>query len=979
MVNEAPIRLRLLGGATLEGQDGPISGRPARRHVLALLARLAAAPGHSLSREALTALLWPETDPQGARRGINAAVYDARKALGADVLRTEGGEIRLDVEDLVPDVVEFDRACRAGDFARAVRLYAGPFLYGFHLPDAFEFEEWADRERERYARRQREALESAARAAEEAGDLAAAERWWGRLRAEDLSNVRVTARLMQVLAASGARGRAIDLAADHARHLREEYGAEPDRRIQLLRDEIMAGGSAAPPLEPFVVEESVAGIPLPDRGKPGPAASPSAAPAAPAAATRRWWAAGAAAVLLATLVVLAAPWRAVEEGAADALVPDRLVVLPFVVRGGDEYAYLGDGMAEILAGTLDGVGGLRTADPHAVLAFVEKDGLDPADPAAGERVAARFGAGRFVAGSIVESGGRIQVQAALYRADGTIEARGSAGAGGDAEFFAMVDELTRQLLAPRFDAERERMTRLAVTTSASMPALKAYLEGEARLRAGQFEAAGEAYRRATREDSTFALAWYRQAVAAEWAFQPHDAAVAVEHAVRMADRIPERDRLFLLGFSAYARGEADRAEALYERILDERPESVEAWLQLGEIRFHYAPSRGRTIVDSREAFERVLELDPTQEGARLHLARIAALRRDLPTLDAHLRWLEARDPESHATFEARGLRAFAAGDAEAARRLTGDLGAEDSYAVLGVLLGLFHVGETAGIEWAAELLARDHRPVEVRTAAWSVTALARVAGGRLAEAEAAIAAAERLDPLRGGELRAIIATLPFLEPDPRALATAREALLRGAPLAAGEGSFFLPDHDGVRPAMRAWLAGLLAAGLGDEAGALREARELERRPGPQADPTLPRDLAHGIRAEIHILAGRREQALAELDRIEEPPGYELVLPSPFQPRARERFLRARLLEDAGRAGDARAGWLRTGNRSFFDLPYRAPVQLRLAGLLERSGDRGGALEAYRQFVALWSRADPELRPLVDAARDRIGSLADTRD
>ena len=974
MMNEAPIRLRLLGGVTIEGPDGPITGRAARRHVLALLARLAGAPGHSLGREVLTALLWPETDPRGARRGINAAVYDARKALGADVLRTESTEIRLDIEVLLPDVAQFDRALEAGDFERAAALHGGPFLDGFHLPGAIEFEEWMHRERNRYGRRLREALEAVARNAEESGDLASAERWWGRLKAEDPSNVRVTARLMQVLAAAGARGRAIDLAEEHARHLREEYGAEPDPRIGALREEILTGSGVPPTIEPFPVEPA-SGVPLPDRGKPAPIADEAVAVEAEAPTGPWWkWGIGGFAVFAAAALLVFLPGRP-ERGEADEILPDRVAVLPFVVRGSDDFAYLGDGMAELLAASLDGVGALRTVDPHAVLSFVAENELDPADPAAGRRTSTRFGAGRFVIGSIVESGRRIHVQATLYRVDGTIEARGSAGAGTDGEFFAMVDELLRQLLVPRFDPDEERMTRLAVTTSPSMPALKAYLEGESRLRAGEFEASSEAFRRATREDSTFALAWYRQAVAAEWAFQPHDAAIAVERAVRMADRLPERDRLFLIGWNAYAHGEADRAEAVYERILDERPEEVEAWLQLGEIRFHYAPSRGRTIADSKDAFERVLELDSSQEGARIHLARIAALERDLAALDRHLERLSARNPSSHATLEARGLRAFAAGDQEAARVLAEALGREDSYAVLAALMGQFHVGEAAGIEWAAELLTAGDRPPEVRTAGWILLALARVATGRLAAAEAAITAAERLDPLRGGELRAIVATLPFLESDPRALAAARGALERGTPLAGGEDSFFLPDHDGVRPIMRLWLSGVIAAGLGDEAEAVRAAVALERRPGPEADPTLPRDLALGIRAEVHRRAGRPDQALSELERIEEPPGYELVLPSPFQPRARERFLRARLLEEAGRSADARAAYLRTGNRSFYDLPYRAPVQLWLGGLLERAGDRDGALEAYRQFVVLLDGADPDLRPRVQAARERIGSIA----
>lgn len=95
-----------------------------------------------------------------------------------------------------------------------------------------------------------------------------------------------------------------------------------------------------------------------------------------------------------------------------------------------------------------------------------------------------------------------------------------------------------------------------------------------------------------------------------------------------------------------------------------------------------------------------------------------------------------------------------------------------------------------------------------------------------------------------------------------------------------------------------------------------------------------------------------------------------MLPSPFHPRARERYLQARLLEDAGRLDEARAVYASTGNRSLYDLPYRAPVLRQLGGLLERAGDERGSSQAWSAFAALWSEADSELQPAVAAARRR---------
>ena len=71
-------------------------------------------------------------------------------------------------------------------------------------------------------------------------------------------------------------------------------------------------------------------------------------------------------------------------------------------------------------------------------------------------------------------------------------------------------------VARRYQAEGERLSRLAATTTGSMPALRSYLSGEAAFRAGAFDRAVEEFRRATERDTTFALAWYRLAVAEEW-------------------------------------------------------------------------------------------------------------------------------------------------------------------------------------------------------------------------------------------------------------------------------------------------------------------------------------------------------------------------------------------------------------------------------------------------------------------------------
>jgi DNA-binding SARP family transcriptional activator len=49
---------RFLGGASIEGPEGPLSGRVVQPRQLALLALLASARGQPISRDKLVAVLW---------------------------------------------------------------------------------------------------------------------------------------------------------------------------------------------------------------------------------------------------------------------------------------------------------------------------------------------------------------------------------------------------------------------------------------------------------------------------------------------------------------------------------------------------------------------------------------------------------------------------------------------------------------------------------------------------------------------------------------------------------------------------------------------------------------------------------------------------------------------------------------------------------------------------------------------------------
>ena len=347
---------------------------------------------------------------------------------------------------------------------------------------------------------------------------------------------------------------------------------------------------------------------------PGPGGSLRATPApwrrAPKALVR---------ALLLTLT-LGLAWI-VYRRAAPTVPPvsaSRLAVLPFAVRGSGGFSYLAEGMVDLLSRDLDGAGDLRTVDAGTILTAAAQNHRDGVlDVERGRIVARRVGAGLYVLGSVHAVGERVRIQAALYDvADASAGAKTQATVEGDsARLFELVDRLSAQLMVKRGRGAVTRLSETAAITTRSLVALKAYLDGERRLRAAslqpvRIDSAITMFQQAITEDSTFALAQYRMAVAAGWANRPAMATVAAGRALTLSDRLTERDRRLLTAYVDFRRGAANSAERQYRAILHDYPDDLEALFQLADVLHHYNPLRGRPRGEARELFTQVLDLDP---------------------------------------------------------------------------------------------------------------------------------------------------------------------------------------------------------------------------------------------------------------------------------------------------------------------------------------------------------------------------------
>lgn len=235
------ITVQLLGGACLRSGDAPLSGPPAQRHRIALLALIVASWPQPLSRDRAMAMLWPEKDVASARRLLNLAVHVLRTALGEDSIASTGDGLLLNPSRVNCDLHELRAAIESDASDRVARLYTAPLLDGFHLDDSTEFGFWLDERRSELSHAYIGALLALAERQQESGDVHGRVRTCLRLAAADPHSGVYAQALMRALDDAGDTPGAIQHASEHARRLRTDLELDPDPKVVALAKQLRSG------------------------------------------------------------------------------------------------------------------------------------------------------------------------------------------------------------------------------------------------------------------------------------------------------------------------------------------------------------------------------------------------------------------------------------------------------------------------------------------------------------------------------------------------------------------------------------------------------------------------------------------------------------------------------------------------------------------------------------------------------------------
>jgi tetratricopeptide (TPR) repeat protein len=648
--------------------------------------------------------------------------------------------------------------------------------------------------------------------------------------------------------------------------------------------------------------------------------------------------------------------------------PNLVAVFPFRVTGaGPALAHLREGMVELLAVKLTGEGGARAIDPTTSLsAWRRASGprQEDLDQETALAIARRLGAGRIIEGSVVGSPDRLVLA-------GTVAGAGERSSPVSVEgpldsLSVLVDRLTAGLLAGR-----EGAGHLAELTSASLPALRAYLDGRAAYRRGNYRESVRHFEHALQADSTFALAGLYLQQAAGWCCDVGSR--GFQRAWAGKDRLSPADRALLnaaAGPRYPDRSPSSEHLKAWEEAVSAAPDRAEAWYGLGDILFHQGRVLGVTGSWERgiAAFHRSLELDSSFAGPLQHLVEAAAVAGDSASARRYASLALAGNSSSEVGDYLRWRVAMVAGDTAELKRLRSRF-ADWTDQSLGSLI---YIGQQDGIGIEDVQRAIEARQARAstrseRAEALGLTWVLAMNRGRPAEGLRASRAFGEVQAFPNLDLDMQVYGAIYWDGDTAAAAAAarRMALSADASPASREDARATQYGDACTVAQWRLYHGR-TEGV-DRSLALLLGTNRRRDPADVVSSATT--CAAMLKAWRGSISGDADAAAA-IERLDSllltgPPGWSTTQYG--------NLLLARLLESRGETSRA-LGALRR-RRYFMGPAVYLSSYLRDEGRLAAlTGDRDGAIRAYQHYLALRRQPESELRPQVDQVKAELAKL-----
>src|SRR5215213_10604834 len=412
--------------------------------------------------------------------------------------------------------------------------------------------------------------------------------------------------------------------------------SEPVPHLRPLRDvphsveEVVAKALARSPADRFVDTAQFAQALQAAVGAQPPVPTQPAGAGHPAFGRRTLLAAAGALVTVAAVLGL---YRGLRRAPEVTLDRNLLAIAPFDVLDPSLQLWR-EGLGDILSRSLDAAGPLRTVSPTVALRRWE----GRADRASAEALGHRTGAGLVVFGTVVPKGrDSVTLRAGVLDAVSGLGQREVEVSGETARMGELADSLGIRILQALGRSRAIGSVRQVSMGSRSLPALKAFLQGEQFYRQGLWDSALARYDEAIATDSGFALALGRMNRVLTWHPPTAGAYLPGEEYARRSTLynhgLSPRESLLIVSdsFGVAAAGStgpnayADnfRSLAALEEAVRRYPGDPEAWYVLGEMRMHAPFPLHPPPATVLETFTRSTALDSAFAPAYEHMPDLA--------------------------------------------------------------------------------------------------------------------------------------------------------------------------------------------------------------------------------------------------------------------------------------------------------------------------------------------------------------------
>lgn len=574
-------RINVLGGLYVTAEQRPLTGAATQPKRLAVLALLVVAGERGMNREQILNYLWPDNEEERGRHALTQALYALRHDLEADEVFLGQQELRLNPDLITSDYAEFHAAVRSDAPERAVACYGGPFLKGFHLTRADNFEHWSEEQRTSLAHEFGRMLEAAARSARERGDFQAAVGFLKQRAAQDPLNGKVAAKLMEALATQGAVVEALQHARVHEVMVQQELGLAPDPELTALAARLRAAPRAL------------------QADSPPSVAQGTQSEVAEAPARRRWGAP--ATFMLLVLATLAAAVAVARRNAVSLAENGRPVIAVGQIAdySGKQPGGLGRPLADMLATNLARGSGFRVISNTRMLELMRQlRGAGDSDEVV-SAAARQAGAAELIDGAlyaIAPDRYRLDLRRVDLATGAVLRAYRVEGV----DLYALVDSGTPSLVSDLGGAAPTGS--LAEVSTGSVRAYQAYDDGLRYYYEGDLATAERRFKEALELDPTFAQAAYYYSRATTSGSRTETMA-RLRRAVDLSRHAGDRDRLVIQALWA-ANNSSPALAAIADTLTIRYPEEVEGYYFVGA-----AASLLGNYLKAVPALRRALELD----------------------------------------------------------------------------------------------------------------------------------------------------------------------------------------------------------------------------------------------------------------------------------------------------------------------------------------------------------------------------------